>query len=94
MLDELVDQYNNTVRSSIKMSPVETSLNKNENKVLRNLYSDFGGKTPTSTFSVGDNARITKKQNLFEKGFTPRWTEVFRISKIVLTIAITYEIID
>ena len=61
VLDKLVDQYNNTVHSSIKMSPVETSLNKNENKVLRNLYSDFGGKTPTPTFSVVDNARITKK---------------------------------
>ena len=32
---------------------------------------------------------------MFEKGFTPRRTkEVFRISKIVLTIRITYKIID
>ena len=32
---------------------------------------------------------------MFERGFTPRWTEeVFRISKIVLTIPITYKIID
>ena len=32
---------------------------------------------------------------MFEKDFTPRWTEqVFRISKIVLTIPITYKIID
>ena len=32
---------------------------------------------------------------MFEKSFTPRWTEeVFRISKIVLTIPITYKIID
>ena len=32
---------------------------------------------------------------MFEKGFTPRWTEeVFRISKIVLTIPITYKITD
>ena len=29
VLDTLVDQYNNTVHSSIKMSPVEVSLNKN-----------------------------------------------------------------
>ena len=57
------------------MSRVEASLKKNENKVFRNLYPDFGGKTPTPKFSVGDNVRITKKNNLFEKGFTPRWTE-------------------
>ena len=31
---------------------------------------------------------------MFEKGFTPHWTEeVFGISKIVLTIPITYKII-
>ena len=38
VLDKLVDQYNNTVHSSIKMYPVEASLKKNENKVWRNLY--------------------------------------------------------
>ena len=32
---------------------------------------------------------------MFEKGCTPRWTEVvFTISKIALTIPITYKIID
>ena len=32
---------------------------------------------------------------MFEKGFTPRWTEeVFRISKIVLTTPISHKIID
>ena len=33
VLDKLVDQYNNTVDSSIKMSLAEASLKKNENKV-------------------------------------------------------------
>ena len=94
VLETLVDQYNNTVHSSIKMTPVEASLKKNEDKVFRNLYPDFGGKTPTQKLSFGDNVRITKKKKLFEKGFTPRWTEeVFRISKIVLTIPVTYKII-
>ena len=94
MLDKLVNQYNNTVRSSIKISTVEASLKKNKNRVWRNLYADFG-KTLRPKFSVGDNVWITKKQNLFEKGFIPRWTEeVFRISKIVLTIPITCKIID
>ena len=63
MLDKLLDQYNNSVYSSIKMSPVEASLKKNENKVIRNLYSDFECETSTPKFSVGDNVRITKKKN-------------------------------
>ena len=74
---------------------MEASSKKTENKVFRNIYPDFGGKTPNTKISVGDNVRITKKTNLFEKGFTPCWTEeVFRISKIDLTIPITYKIID
>ena len=38
VLDLLVDQYNNTIHSSIKMIPTEASRKKNENKVWRNLY--------------------------------------------------------
>ena len=47
---------------------VAASLKKNENKVSRNLYPEFGGMTLTQKFSIGDNVRIKKKTNLFEKG--------------------------
>ena len=49
------------------MTPVEVNLKKNENKVSRNLYLDFGGKTATPKFSVGDNVRITKKKNCLRR---------------------------
>ena len=49
----------------------------------------------TLKYEFGDNVRITKKTKLFEKGFTPRWTEeIFTISKIQLTIPVTYQITD
>ena len=51
VLETLVDQYNNTVYSSIKMTPFEASLKKNENKVFRNLYPDLGVKPNTKIFS-------------------------------------------
>ena len=36
-----------------------------------------------------------EEKNVLQKGFTPHWTEaMFRINKIVLTIPITYTIID
>ena len=38
VLDLLGDQYNNTIRSSIKMTPKEASRKENENKVWRQLY--------------------------------------------------------
>ena len=62
MLELLVDQYNNTSHLSIKMTPMEASRKENENKVWRNLYPEFGGKTGAPKFSIGDNVRITKKK--------------------------------
>ena len=67
VLDLFVDQYNNTIHSSIKMSPKEASRKENENKVWRNLYPEFGGKTLASKCSIGDNIRITKKKNCLIK---------------------------
>ena len=95
ILDLLVEQYNNTIHSSIKMTPVEASREVNENKVWRNLYPEFCGVTLIPKFSIGDNVRITKKKKIFDKEYTQRWTEeVFKISKIQLTILVTYKITD
>ena len=94
ILELLVDQYNNTIHSSIKMTPMEASRKENENKVWRNLYPEFVDKTLTPKFSIGDHVRITEKK-IFDKGYTQRWTEeVFTISKIQLTIPVTYKITD
>ena len=72
VLDLLVEQYNNAIHSSIKMTPVEASHEVNENKVWRNLYPEFGGVTLIPKFSIGDNVRITKKKKIFDKGYTQR----------------------
>ena len=49
----------------------------------------------TSTFLIGDNVRITKKQKTFVKGYTQRWMEeVVSISKFQLTIPVTSKITD
>ena len=91
----LVYQYNNTINSSIKIAPKEASRKKNDNKVWINLYPEFGGKTVTPTFSIGDYVRITKNKKTFDKGYTQRWTEEgFKISMIEFTVPVTYKITD
>ena len=62
VLDLIVDQYNNTIHPSVKITPKEARRKENENKVWRNLYPEFGGKTVTSKFSIGDHVRIPKKK--------------------------------
>ena len=89
VLDLLVDQYNNTIHSSIKMTPKEASRKENENKVWRNLYPEFVLRP------WHQNVWITNKKKTFDKGYTQRWTEdVFTILKIQFTIPVTYKIMD
>ena len=96
VLPGLLEDYNNTVHLSIKMSPIDASKKKNELTVWRNLYPDrFKTNRLTPKFSVGDFVRITKKKKVFEKGYTTRWRkETFKIKKIRDTNPITYIIED
>ena len=96
-LDKLVDDYNNTVHSSIKMSPTETSKKENEKKVFANLYEDeIYLKLKKLKFSLGDKVRISKyKRRVFDKGYTPNWTEeLFVVDKVNLTKPVTYHVVD
>ncbi len=96
ILGDMVERYNNAMHSSIKMSPVDASKKVNETVVFRNLYHGiFTEKRVMPKFSVGDKVRITVKKSIFEKGYTPRWTEeLFTISKIQYTDPPTYKITD
>ena len=72
VFDLLVDQYNNIIHLSIKMTQKETSRKENQNKVWRNLYPKFGGKTLIPKFSIGANVRIRKKKKTFDKGYAQK----------------------
>ena len=96
VLPDLVEDYNNTVHSSTKFTPIEASKEKNKLKVWRNLYPDrYKTSRLNPKFSVGDEVRITKKKKVFEKGYTTKWTEeIFTIKEIRETNPITYKLED
>ena len=92
ILDDLVRQYNTTRHSSIKMTPTDASLKKHEAKVYWNLYGDLPP-MQAPKFRIGEKVRITKKKGVFEKGYTPRWTEeVFEIFQVLPTQPPTYRL--
>ena len=96
-IDKLVDDYNNARHSSIKMTPVEASKKKNEKNVWSNLYGDLIYLKPGKPkFAIGDKVRISKyKRQVFDKGYTPNWTEeIFVINKVLPTKPVTYSIFD
>ena len=94
VLDDFVDKYNNTLHSSIIMTPVEVRKIINTITVYRNLYQDLTRRPIHAKFKIGDKVRSLKKKKFFEKGFTPNWTEVFTVSKIQRTNPVTYKITD
>jgi len=93
--DEMVTNYNKTRHSSIKMTPSEASLKKNEATVYKNLYPNKEQRSSKPKFKSGDRVRINKEKTMFEKSYTPRWTEeVLTVSKIQYTDPPTYKIQD
>lgn len=94
ILDELIDQYNNTKHSTIKMKPIEVNES-NEQRLLNTVYN-YKIKLPYKIkFNVGDYVRLSKYKHVFEKGYTPNWTtEIFRIRKILYTDPIVYLLVD
>ena len=67
----MVNKYNNTRHSSIKMTPAEASNEKNKNRVWLNLNGKARTNPVKPKFPVDNKVRITKKKTVFEKGYTP-----------------------
>ena len=95
MLPDLINKYNNKKHRSIKMSPKEASLKKNEGRVYYNLYGDMEQPLLVSKFKVGDKVRISKIKRKFEKGYWPNFTEEnFIVRSIQYTNPLTYTLTD
>ena len=88
VLDDVVNKYNNTKHSIIKMKPIDV---KDNNK---RVYIDEHNEKD-SRFKVGDRVRISKFKNIFAKGYTPNLSkEIFIVDKINDTVPYTYNIKD
>ena len=93
VLDDIVDEYNNTYHKTIKMKPVD---------VGDDSFAEYNGVTfneesneKDPKFKVGDHVRISKFKNVFAKGYKPNWSEeIFIIKKIKNTVPWTYIIND
>ena len=85
-LDDIVDKYNNTYHTTIKMKPIDVKGN-----TYINADKEIHNKDPK--FKVGDHVRILKYKNIFAKGYMPNWSEeVFVIKKVKNTVPWTYVI--
>ena len=94
-LPDLLDKYNKTKHRSIKMTPEEACRKENEDRVYLNLYGQEISQTAKPKYKVDDKVKISKYKRVFDKGYTPNWTEeIFVFDKIQYTNPITYKIKD
>ena len=96
VLSSMVEKYNNTYHRLIKLTPSDARNPASYQHVHNALYAKVNaGKATSTKFHVGDKVRKTRKKSMFEKGFTPNWTEeVFTISSVKATKPPTYTIED
>ena len=83
-LDDIVNKYNNTYHSTIKIKSVD---------VKSNTYIDSSKEINNKDlkFKIGDIIRISKYKNIFAKSYVPNWSEeVFVIKKVENTVPWTY----
>ena len=86
VLDNVVNKYNNTKHSTIKMKPIDVVDNN------KRVYIDEHNEKD-SRFEVGDRVRISKFKNIFAKGYTPNWSsEIFIVDKVNDTVPYMYNL--
>ena len=73
-LDYIVNKYNNTYHRTIKMESVD---------VKPSVYIDFNKENNKEgpKFKVGDNVKISKYKNIYEKEFQKASKKEFRVEK-------------
>ena len=87
VLDDVVNEYNNTKHNTVKMKPIDVKNNKR-------VYIDEHNEKD-SRFKVGDRVRISKFKSIFAKGYTLNWsTKIFIVNKINDTVPYTYNLKD
>ena len=66
-LDDIVNKYNNTYHSTIKMKAVDVKPS-----TYIDCSKEINNKEPK--FKIGDIVRISKYQNIFVKGYVSNWS--------------------
>ena len=93
-LSAIVDNYNKTWHSAIKMAPNDVN-SKNAKQVYKTLYPETNTTSPKPKYKLGDRVLISRVKALFEKGYAQNWKdEIFIVKKVFNTNPTTYHLKD
>ena len=84
VLNDIVDEYNNTYHRTIKMKPIDVG-----NDSFAEYNEESNEKDPK--FEIGDHVRISKYSSIFAKGYNPNGSEeIFGLKELKNTVPWTY----
>ena len=93
VLPKITKQYNNRIHSSIKLTPKQASLKKNEGYVYKNLLDKRKKIKPK--YEINDLVRTADLKKTFSKGDTTNWSyKLYKITEIVNDTIPAYKIDD
>lgn len=84
VLQDLVDSYNNTKHTTIKMAPVDVT-ERNTARVYSNIKNSHKKqKIGIPNLKLNDFVRIIRKKTALEHAYTEKWTrEIFLVSQVI-----------
>ena len=81
-LSSVIKQYNNTIHSSTKMTPIQASKKVNEKEVFSNLGDDRIKRQPK--FKLGQLVRTADIKLVFSKGYSTNYSyKLYTITEII-----------
>ena len=92
ILKDLISSYNDIKHRTIGMKPKGVAK-QNEKKLLFSVYKNYSVKQAVKKpkFKVGDKVRISKFEQVFEKGYTPNCTtKIVTVNCIKNTESVTH----
>ena len=93
VLDDIIDKYNNTYHSSIKIKPKDVTDN-SPVEYNGTAFNEEPNEKDTK-FKVGDHVKISRYKKIFAMGYAPNLSEeIFIVKKIKHTVPWTYVISD
>ena len=91
VLPTITKQYNNRIHSSIKLTPKQASLKKNEGYVYKNLLDKRKKIKPK--YEIGDLVRTADLKRTFSKGDTTNWSyKLYKITEIINDVIPSYRL--
>jgi len=93
VIRDIVKSYNNSYHSSIKMAPINVTV-QNEGEIRKRLYPPKP-KRVRYKFELNDTVRISGARRTFDKGYRGNWSqELFKVSTRYPTEPPTYGLTD